>query len=220
MTPEFASLVHPTLHYVLDLSSRIKGSERVDLKSERYRIRNDLRHAEEGAARSAGAINPADFELARQVLIYWTDEILTIADQRWKEMTLEWEYYNSQDRAWKFYMDGESKARNSNGDVIELWYLAMVLGFEGDIFEGFRKLKRQDFPPVQASDEEARKLWAKELERQIPRRQSLADLPKPALKGNVLPLTGTSFLVISLQCFGALLLVFCILVAVKLSSGS
>ena len=55
MTPEFTSLVNPTLHYVLDLTSRMKGGgAQVDLKLERGQIRNVLRQAEEKAARLGG----------------------------------------------------------------------------------------------------------------------------------------------------------------------
>ena len=218
MTPEFASLVNPTLHYVLDLTSRIKSGERVDLRLERNRIRNDLRRAEENAALSGTKILASDFELARQALVYWTDEVMTEADISWQEMTLEWEYHNEQDRAWKFYVNGEMQARKASGDVIELWYLAMVLGFKGDIEDGFHRMKRNDFPPANTTEEVARQLWARELERQIPRRQSLGELPKPALSGNVIPLRGTAFLITTLQIAGALFLLFCILVAIKLNS--
>lgn len=218
MTPEFASLVNPTLHYVLDLANRLKNSEQVDMKLERYRIREELQRAQENASRVAGKVRPADFELARQVLVCWTDEVLTNAYPAWQEATLEWEYFNTQDRAWNFYVVGETKARNASGDVIELWYLALVLGFEGDIEDGFAKMNRNDFPPAGVDDKVARQLWAKELERQIPRRQSLGELAKPALTCNVLPLRGAAFFVTTLQWAGALFLLFCILVVFKLRS--
>ncbi len=219
MTPEFTSLVNPTLHYVLDLTSRIKGGgAQVDLKLERGQIRNVLRQAEEKAARLGGRAQ-ADFKLARELLVYWTDELMTIADQNWREMTLEREYYTSQDRAWKFYMTGELDVRNGSGDVVELWYLALVLGFKGDIEDSFTRMNRTDFPPAGTSPDEARKLWAKELERLIPRKQSLGELTKPALTGDVIPLRGAAFLMLTLQWAGALFVLFCILVAWRVFAG-
>ena len=46
MTPEFASLVNPTLHYVLGLVSRLKRQDAsVDLPREREYIRGELEAA-------------------------------------------------------------------------------------------------------------------------------------------------------------------------------
>lgn len=214
MTPEFSAHVNPVLHTVLNLVSRIKNGEPVELRRERDQILVELRDLQRHASRGPEALRQ-EYELARKALVYFTDEMLTSVDQNWKVMALDWELYNSQDWAWKFYVEGESQARHSTGNVIELWYLALVLGFKGDIVDGFRRLNRQDFPPIHATDEEARQMWAQELERLIPQRQEFRDLPSPALAGDVRPLGGMSFLLLMLQVAGCLLLMLALLAIYK-----
>ena len=80
MTPEFASLVNPVIHYVLDLTTRIKAGERTPLLSEQDQIHKRLREFEEQAHRITGLVSTKDFELARKGLVYWIDEVLTAAD--------------------------------------------------------------------------------------------------------------------------------------------
>lgn len=199
MTPEFASLVNPIIHYVLDLASRIKAGEAVSLQAAQDEIHKRIRGAEENAPRVIGESAAKDFELARRGMVYWIDEVMTVADPAWQEIKLEWRYFGTQDRGWKFYEEGELQARKSTGDVIELWYLSLVLGFQGDIEWGCRNWHRRDIvPPTDATSaqaeawvQETRQRWAKELERLIPERRNLVDRQAPPLYGDVTPLMWT-----------------------------
>jgi hypothetical protein len=209
MTPEFASLLNPTILQVLDLLARMKAGEEVDLAAERDRIFARLKHMEREAAGSSTA---KDFDLAQRGVVYWIDEVMTLADNRWQEMTLEWKLYNRQDRAYRFFIDGESETLTSSGDVIELWYLALVLGFKGDLFDGFRQLNRRDFPPANMPEDEARTLWAKQLERLIPQRSKLKELERPVVERNVELLAGAGFLWTTGAVAAALFVLFGVLV--------
>jgi len=189
MTPEFASLVNPTLHYVLGLVSRLKRQDAsVDLRQERDHIRGELEAAATTADSHESAVSGDEFQLAKQGLIYWIDEVLTVAEPSWQTMTLEWHYFQSLDRAWKFYVDGERLALRSSPDVIELWYLALVLGFEGDIRNAFDEHLNESLS-AETSDDQHRQDWARKLERQI-REHRPQDLQPRQLEGNVLTLSG------------------------------
>lgn len=190
MTPEFASLVNPTFHNVLNLVDRIKQGEAVDLAAERARIKTELEDAELTVQNPKSLVKPEDFRVAKQGLVYWIDEVMTSVDKRWLSMTLEWEYYDENERAWKFYVDGELKARRMSADLSELWYLMLVLGFEGDIENAFDEHMNSPLPPGTTPDK-ARRQWAVELAKQI-RQQKLPDLPGAALDGDVRPLFGAA----------------------------
>lgn len=186
MTPEFASLVNPTFHNVLALVDRLQRGDSVDLAAERARIRNEIEDAEMTCSNPKCSVKDEDFRIAKQGLVYWIDEVMTRADRKWLGQTFEWDYYESNDRAWKFYVDGEQRARKAGPDVCELWYLALVLGFEGDIENAFDEHMHNPLPPDQ-TPEQARQSWAMELARQI-RQQKSTTLSAPALEGDVRPL--------------------------------
>ena len=189
MTPEFSSLVNPTLHYVLGLVSRIQRHDAsLDLRSERDHIRGELEAAAATADSHESPVSGDEFQLAKQGLIYWIDEVLTVADPAWQTMTLEWHYFQSLDRAWKFYVTGEKQALRSSPDVIELWYLALVLGFEGDIRNAFDEHLNEPLS-AESSDGQERQDWARKLERQI-RQHKPRDLQPTKLEGNVTTLSG------------------------------
>lgn len=195
MTPHFASLVNPTFHYVLALVERLQRGEAVELKAEQIRIRTLLSEAEGRLARPECPVQPDDFAVAKRGLVYWADEVLTRAQKSWESHVLEWELYGTLDRAWLFYVDGETKALHATADVIEVYYLALALGFEGDLPDAFRRLGRK-LPP-DTSDEKVRELrgaWAEELARHIPKKRGGGLPPQPVLEGDVAPLTGGSVL--------------------------
>jgi len=210
MTPEFASLVNPTFHEVLDLVTRIQHGGSVDLSRERSRIRSGLEQAESTASSDSCPVRIEDFRLAKTALVYWIDEVLTVADQNWQSITLEWEYYNSRDRAWKFYVEGETKARKASPDVVEVWYLCLVMGFEGDPVFAFRE-RLKDSRYDHLSPEECRKAWAGELAGAI-RQQTIPELAGQPLSGDVRPLSGASRLATALKWAAALLVAFVVLI--------
>ncbi|HTN01362.1 DotU family type IV/VI secretion system protein [Planctellipticum variicoloris] len=192
MTPEFAQPVNRIFDSVLDLVDRIERHERPDLGEEKKLIRMDLDALMAGASSRPGQ-RGEDFELVRRALIYWVDEVLTAAAVDWKDMTLEFDYFAEKNRAWRFYEFGERAARSSSSDVIETWYLCLVLGFEGDLGEAFREHLHQPLPGNASNSSEARQAWADELARLI-RKPSLPEFNGEPLSGGVEPLTGDTWL--------------------------
>ena len=214
MTPEFAQPVNRIFDAVLDLVDRIERHERPELGEEKKLIRMDLDALTASASNKPGQ-RAEDFELVRRALIYWVDEALTFATAEWKDMTLEFDYFAEKNRAWRFYEYGERAARTSSSDVIEAWYLCLVLGFEGDIGEAFREHLHQPLPGGAGTSAEARQAWAHELARLI-RKPTLPELNGEALSGGVEPLTGATWLLTMLACLFVVSVAFVVLLAVYL----
>ena len=214
MSPDFATPVNRIFDSVLDLVDRIEKRERPDLTEEKKLIRMDL-DSLGSAVPGKAETRPDDLVLAKRALIYWVDEVLTFATPEWKDMTLEFDYFAEKNRAWRFYEYGERAARVSSSDVIEVWYLCLVLGFEGDIGEAFREHLHQPVPGVTGTSDEARKAWANELARLI-RKPSLPELTGEPLSGGVEPLTGSAWLQTMGACLFVVTVAFVVLTAIYL----
>jgi len=197
MTPEFAQLVEPIIQSVLTTVRQIERGTPVQLELERDRIRDRLLEAEREAVAGSARIGAEQFELAKKCLVYWADEVLTYAAEDWKNITLEFDFYNTHDHAWKFYVEGETQARHSSPDIVELWYLAMALGFRGDIRDAFKNHLKRDMPGNAANPDDARHAWARELEARI-RHNQPPDLAGEPLVGHVNPLSGRTWLNVAL----------------------
>lgn len=214
MTPEFAQPVNRIFDSVLDLIDRIERHEQPDLNEEKKLIRMDLDALTASASNQPGQ-RFEDFDLARRALLYWVDEVLTAADADWKDITLEFDYFAEKNRAWRFYEYGERAARSSSSDVIETWYLCLVLGFEGDIGEAFREHLHQPLPGGASMSVDARQAWANELARLI-RKPSQTELSGEPLSGGVEPLTGATWLQTMLASLFVVSVAFVVLFAIYL----
>lgn len=213
MSPEFAKLVNPVFDSVLELVDRIEMNERPDLNEEKTLIRQDL-----DKFLAAGAGKPEreaqELELARRVLTYWVDEILTNASpSEWKGMTIEFDNFGERNRAFRFYEFGERVARNGSTDLVETWYLCLVLGFEGDIGEAFREHLHQPLPGGVNSSVQARQKWAEMMARQI-RKPNSVEMSGEPLSGGVEPLMGPIWLKTMAACLFVASVTFVVLFAV------
>ena len=214
MTPEFAQPVNRIFDAVLDLVDRIERHERPDLGEEKTLIRMDLDALTASASNKPGQ-KREDLELVRRALIYWVDEVLTIAQADWKDMTLEFDYFAEKNRAWRFYEHGERSARVSTSDVIETWYLCLVLGFEGDIGEAFREHLHQPLPGGTSTSGEARQAWAAEFARLI-RKPTMTELTGEPISGGIEPLIGATWLQTMAACLFVVSVGFVVLLTIFL----
>jgi hypothetical protein len=199
MTPSFANLVNPIFLRVLDLEARLQRRERVELRYERADIIKAIRSAEQSVLSPACAVSAEQFELAKRGLIYWIDEIMIEIEPAWQNITLEFEHYAEQNRAVRFYEYGEREVRASQPDVVEVWYLAMALGFQGDIIAAFRYGLKQDPPGGTDDQTRSRIFWARELFRQIQPTQIGKAPQNVQIERSVPPLRGKALLIIALQ---------------------
>lgn len=202
MTPEFAELVNPVFDYVLDLLSRVERTGSIkDIREERRCLRELLDEGSQAVKHNVSRVRADDYELAKRALVYWIDEVLTRADRRWTNSTLEFEYYGTINRAYLFYVEGHREALNSTADVIEIWYLALVLGFKGDIRDAFlQQMNAAELPGRTDDPEAARRAFTESLGRKIKRTTS-RELPPVQIVHDVAPLVGGKRLSTALPLF-------------------
>lgn len=190
MTPEFSLLVNPIIRRTIDLVDRMRAGN-ADLKQARGDLKGALDQADRQAANPGSRVTEGEWTFSKRVLVYWIDEVLTVANPQWQSITLEWEYFATRDRAWRFYYDWEADAkRSATPNMAELWYLCLVLGFEGDIGNAFSEHLNTPIP-VGVSAEDFRRQWATDLARLIAPLESRT-MDKVPLQGTIVPLAWDS----------------------------
>lgn len=129
MTPDFAEAVDKVFLKVLGVLDRIGRGESPEPKAEKNRIKNWLHEAEGKLGRRK------DWELAKYGIISWIDEVLIDApweySQWWNENKLETELLGTNDREWSFYVQANEATKLQRRDALEVYYVAVVLGFRG-----------------------------------------------------------------------------------------
>ena len=131
MTPPFAKAVDPIFEHVLVLLDRIDAGEGSSIDPEREKDRI-IRLLDEAQAK-LGEAN--EWQLAKYGLICWIDEVLIAADWPgstwWNEYSLESSMFNQRERNEQFYVWARSAAELTRRDALEVFYLAVILGFRG-----------------------------------------------------------------------------------------
>lgn len=172
-------------------------------------LTSDIQAIQQQVNSGIAGLSAGEWETIKRVLVYWADEVLTASIQDWDDHTLEQEYYGEQNRAWKFYLEGENSIPTGSSDVAEIFYLAIVLGFEGDIEDAFKEELRKEMPGGHRDEVAARHHWAMQLQRRI-RHEAAGDIQGEPLDGDVEPLTSPAFFTTSLAIFLVSLLIFII----------
>lgn len=129
MTPKFAKAVDPVFMHVLGLLERVSKDENPPVSEERVKIRGWLDQAEGQLGHGQ------DWQLAKYALVSWIDDVLIDAPWEgrnwWKENALEVEVFNTRLRNEQFYMKAKDAASLPSKDSLEVFYVAVVLGFRG-----------------------------------------------------------------------------------------
>ena len=137
MTDGFADVATPILGAMLDLRRRLAAGEPRTLDDVMRQVQSWI----EEATRRAG-VDPdvaRSFDDARYGLVAWIDELLTDSDWghsvRWgsEEHVLEWLTFGSRDRGWRFYEYAEDAEARGSIDALEVYLLAVSLGFRGEL---------------------------------------------------------------------------------------
>jgi type VI secretion system protein ImpK len=134
MTPQFAKAVDPVFERVLALLDRIDAGEggTIDPEREKDKIVQLL----DAAQATLGESN--EWQLAKYGLVCWIDEVLIAAKWPaggpygwWNENSLESSLYSQRERNEQFYVWARSAAELTRRDALEVFYLAVILGFRG-----------------------------------------------------------------------------------------
>jgi len=132
MSPEFAAALDPVMLEVLALVERARSGRAGRPVEEHSHIRGVL---EQGASRVPGT-RIRDWELASYALISLIDELLIVdipwkGQAWWENNALEVEMCRTRDRATEFYGRAEEAVGLASRDALEVFILAVVLGFRG-----------------------------------------------------------------------------------------
>lgn len=199
-------LAEPFFLKVLSIVNRTTASDSASLGDLSKRLKDDLKQMDAKVASGLAELSHGDWLTIKRMLVYWADEVLTTRVPEWQNYVLELDYYEDRNRAWKFYVEAEKNLPTAGPGCAELFYLAVVLGFRGDIISAFRHELGKDLPGGRADAAEARRAWAQTLQRQI----RVEQVPPPAgepMEGDAEPLasdsvhtTGIVLLIIYILC--------------------
>jgi len=180
------SLAEPFFIKVLQLINHPFGGSDQLPKLQRQ-LSADLQAIEQKVHSGNSTVSSGEWQSLKRVLIYWADEVLTNHVPDWQDYVLEQEYYGERNRAWKFYTEAEECVPTGSSEVAELFYLALVLGFVGDLEGAFRQVLGKELPGKKSDPAEARRAWAMDLQRRI-LHKSTGELQGEPLETNVQPL--------------------------------
>lgn len=132
MSPEFAAAFDPVMLDVLALVDRVRAGTSAPFEEELGRIRGAI---EQAAARMPGS-RAKDWELASYAVVSLVDELLIVdtawpGQSWWENHALEVDMFRTRNRATAFYDRAEQAVGLASRDALEVFMLAVVLGFRG-----------------------------------------------------------------------------------------
>ncbi|MFQ3650673.1 MAG: DotU family type IV/VI secretion system protein [Gemmataceae bacterium] len=132
MTPALAQVVHPILLYGLELFRRLQRGENPSIEEEQARLVGMLAEQpvpEFNADRQGGFLG------VRYALVCWLDELFILESpwaSLWNENKLEARLFGTNERAFRFWEQAQLAASRPTPDALEVFFLAVLLGFSGD----------------------------------------------------------------------------------------
>lgn len=192
MTVPLISLAEPFFLKVLDLINQ-PATTSDHLPQLQRNLMADLQAIEQKVNSGVASVSTGEWLSLKRVLIYWADEVLTTHMTDWENFVLEQEYYGEKNRAWKFFVEAEQCLPTGSSEAAEFFYLAIVLGFKGDIEGAFKYELNSELPGKKTDINEARRYWAAQVQRRI-RHEASGDLQGEPLEGDVEPLAGDGVL--------------------------
>lgn len=129
MDPKFAKRVDSIFLQVIDEVEKLRRKEEVEPATLHQAILNGIASAEARLGQSV------DWRLAKYALACWIDEILIELDwpgrEFWMENALEVTLFGTRDRYHLFYVQAREAGKQGGRDALEVFYIAVVLGFRG-----------------------------------------------------------------------------------------
>lgn len=199
-------LAEPFLLKVLSIVNGTPSSESAALTELQKKLKQDLQSIDAKVASQSSELAHADWLTIKRMLVYWADELLTTHIPEWQNYVLELDYFRERDRAWKFYVEADQHLPTAGAGCAELFYLAVVLGFRGDIVGAYRHELKKELPGGRSDSTEARRYWAQSLQRQIRSEQAAPPAGEPlqgdahALAGDAVHTASLVLLIMSCLC--------------------
>ncbi len=132
MSPEFANAVDPIFLYVISTMEQVAAHQRVEPRQLQAEVQAKLRGAEE---RLSQGTTRESWELARYALCAWIDDVMINANWDgggwWENHKLEFQYFKSNEAGTGFFQRAKQAEQLIQRDAIEVYYVAVILGFRG-----------------------------------------------------------------------------------------
>ena len=140
MQDETAAMVHAVIGRGLELKRRLERGETPALATEQASLEQMLLG---GSDVSRYTDLGTQLEI-RYALVCWLDEIFVLDPAwgtQWNEHKLEVSMFGTNDRAWMFWEKARRSSSRTDTDVLEVYYLCVMLGFRGELHEDPAKLQ-------------------------------------------------------------------------------
>jgi type VI secretion system protein ImpK len=130
MQTDFAAVVDPIFLTALDFIDRMERSQRLVVSDERAKL---LRQVDEAEAKLGGGNE--EWQYAKFAICAWVDSMLINAPWQgrgwWANNCLEKQYFGTRLAHAKFYEEARKAAALARKNALEVYYIAVVLGFRG-----------------------------------------------------------------------------------------
>ncbi len=203
MRPDFAKAVDPIFLATLGFVERIEQSDRLVAADERATLLRKIDDAEVQLGKTP------EWELAKYAICAWIDALLIDAPWQgkgwWKENALEKKYFGDRVAHEAFFARGVEAANLGRKDALEVYYLAVVLGFRGFYIDSDSNYKANRINTLRLPD--TIEAWCRGTARSLQLRQGRPEIPEAIQTGSsAKPLTGrnalTTYSMISVVLFG------------------
>jgi len=206
MQSEFATVIDPIFMAALRLESRIASGERFVTADERAVLVRKIEEAESKLGTSE------EWKLSKFAICAWIDSSLIETNWQesswWKENCLEKKFFGSRDAHEEFFKRAVDAASLSSKNALEVFYIAVVLGFRGFYKNSDLSYSRKTAQKLRIPD--TVEAWCREVVRTLHFRQGRPNIPGIIQTGNsAKPLNGKSLLILY-SMLGTLLVAFAI----------
>jgi type VI secretion system protein ImpK len=201
--PDFAKAVDPIFLATLQFIERIERSDRLVAADERATLLRKIDDAEVQLG------STPEWQLAKYALCSWIDALLIDAPWQgkgwWKDNCLEKKYFGRRDAHEAFFQRSTEAAGLGRKDALEVYYLAVVLGFRGFYADSDSSYKSSIVSAHRLPD--TIDAWCRTTARSLQLRQGRPAIPESVQAGgSAKPLSGKTslaiFSMISIVLFG------------------
>lgn len=191
MQPEFARAVDPIFLETIKISESIERNEPIVAADLRARLTRKLEDAQHLLGETE------DWKLAKYALCAWIDSLLIHApwDGRawWKDNCFEEKYFSTRNAHEDFFRKASDASTLSSKNALEVFYLAVVMGFRGlydDSDAGYKSSRIKEYRLPNSIEG-----WCQTTARSLQLRQGRPDIPEQTqVAGTARPLRGKSML--------------------------
>ena len=193
MQTEFANAVDPIFDAALRLEARIENRDRIVTADERAILIRKIEEAESKLGQRE------EWNLSKYAICGWIDsrliELPWQESNWWKDNCLEKKFFGTRDAHEDFFKKAVEAGGFPNKNALEVYYLAVVLGFRGFYTNSDLSYSRKMAQKLQVPD--TIEVWCRDVVRTLHLRQGRPQIPSIIQTGDsAKPLNGRSNLLL------------------------